>query len=200
MTRFLRHYLWPAFAVLLALTVVTGFAYPAVVTAIAQVAFPHQANGSMITVNGSVVGSSLIGQCFEEPTYFWGRPSAAGATDENPCGYDASSSAGSQLGPTSQALIDRIAAEVDRLREANGDGPVPVDLVTTSASGLDPDISPAAAEYQVARVAAARGLSEADVRAAVTRHTEQPFLGFLGQPRVNVLLLNLDLDGAVVTQ
>jgi K+-transporting ATPase ATPase C chain len=200
MTRFLRHYLWPAFAVLLALTIVTGFAYPAVVTAIAQVAFPHQANGSMITVNGSVVGSSLIGQCFEEPQYFWGRPSAAGATDENPCGYDASSSAGSQLGPTSQALIDRITAEVDRLREANGDGPVPVDLVTTSASGLDPDISPAAAEYQVARVAAARGLSETDVRAAVTRHTEQPFLGFLGQPRVNVLLLNLDLDGAVVTQ
>lgn len=194
MTRFLRHYLWPAFAVLFALTFITGFAYPAVVTAIAQVAFPHQANGSMIVVDGKAVGSSLIGQAFSDPKYFWGRPSAAGAD-----GYDASGSAGSQLGPTSQALIDRITAEVDRLREANGDGPVPVDLVTTSASGLDPDISPAAAEYQVVRVAAARGLSETDVRAAVTRHTEQPLMGFLGQARVNVLMLNLDLDG-VVTQ
>jgi potassium-transporting ATPase KdpC subunit len=195
MTRFLRHYLWPAFAVLVALTIVTGFAYPAVVTAIAQVAFPHQANGSMIIVDGQAVGSTLIGQAFSDDDYFWGRPSAAGAD-----GYDASGSAGSQLGPTSQALIDRITAEVDRLREANGDGPVPVDLVTTSASGLDPDISPAAAEYQVARVAGARGLSETDVRAAVARHTEQPLLGFLGQPRVNVLLLNLDLDGKLVSR
>jgi K+-transporting ATPase ATPase C chain len=195
MTRLLRHYLWPAFAVLLALTVVTGFAYPVVVTAIAQVAFPHQANGSMIVVDGKTVGSTLIGQGFSDAKYFWGRPSAAGAE-----GYDASGSAGSNLGPTSRALIDRITAEVDRLREANGDAPVPVDLVTTSASGLDPAISPAAAEYQVARVAAARNLSETDVRAAVTRHTEPPFLGFLGQPRVNVLLLNLDLDGAVVIQ
>lgn len=194
MTRLIRHYLWPAFAVLLALTVVTGFAYPAVVTAIAQVAFPHQANGSMVVVDGKTVGSSLIGQAFSDDKYFWGRPSAAGAE-----GYDGSASAGSQLGPTSQALIDRITAEVDRLREANGGGPVPVDLVTTSASGLDPDISPAGAEYQVARVAEARGIAEADVRAAVTRHTEQPLLGFLGEPRVNVLLLNLDLDG-VVTQ
>jgi K+-transporting ATPase ATPase C chain len=192
MTRILRHYLWPAFAVLLALTFVTGVAYPAVVTAVAQVAFPHQANGSMIVVDGRTVGSSLIGQAFSEPQYFWGRPSAAGSD-----GYDASSSAGSQLGPTSQDLIDRITADVDRLRESNGGGPVPVDLVTTSASGLDPDISPAAAEYQVARVASARNMSEADVRAAVARHTEQPFLGFLGAPRVNVLLLNLDLDGVV---
>jgi potassium-transporting ATPase KdpC subunit len=192
MTRFFRHYLWPAFAVLLALTVVTGFVYPAVVTAIAQVAFPHQANGSMIVVDGKTVGSSLIGQAFSDDKYFWGRPSAAGAD-----GYDGSASAGSQLGPTSQVLIDRISAEVDRLREANGGGPVPVDLVTTSASGLDPDISPAGAEYQVARVAAARGIAETDVRAAVARHTEQPVLGFLGEPRVNVLLLNLDLDGVV---
>jgi K+-transporting ATPase ATPase C chain len=190
MTRFLRHYLWPAFAVLLALTFVTGFAYPLAVTAVAQVAFPHQANGSMIVVDGRTVGSSLIGQAFSDDKYLWGRPSAAGAD-----GYDASGSAGSQLGPTDKRLIDRITAEVDRLREANGDGPVPVDLVTTSASGLDPDISPAAAEYQVARVAAARGMSEADVRAVVARHTEQPLLGFLGQPRVNVLLTNLDLDG-----
>ena len=192
MTRFLRHYLWPAFAVLFALTLVTGFAYPLAVTAIAQVAFPHQANGSMIVVDGKTVGSSLIGQAFSDTKYFWGRPSAAGAD-----GYDASASAGSQLGPTSQALIDRISAEVDRLRGANNGGPVPVDLVTTSASGLDPDISPAGAEYQVARIAAARGMTEADIRAAVVRHTEEPLLGFLGEPRVNVLLLNLDLDGAL---
>jgi potassium-transporting ATPase KdpC subunit len=192
MTRFFRHHLWPAFAILLALTFVTGVVYPAVVTAVAQVAFPNQANGSMIVVNGQTLGSSLIGQAFSEPKYFWGRPSAAGAD-----GYDASASAGSQLGPTSKDLIDRITAEVDRLREANGGGPVPVDLVTTSASGLDPDISPAAADYQVARVATARGIAEADVRAAVARHTEQPLFGFLGKPRVNVLLLNLDLDGVV---
>ncbi len=192
MTRFLRRYLWPAFAILLVMTFVTGVAYPAVVTAVAQVAFPSQANGSMIVVDGRTVGSSLIGQAFSEPQYFWGRPSAAGKD-----GYDGTASAGSNLGPTNQALIDRISAEVDRLREANGDGPVPVDLVTASASGLDPHISPAAAEYQVARVATARAMSEADVRAAVARHTDQPLLGFLGQPTVNVLLLNLDLDGVV---
>jgi K+-transporting ATPase ATPase C chain len=195
---FLRRVLWPAVALLVVMTVITGLAYPALVTAVAQVVFPYQANGSRIVVNGQTVGSSLIGQCFEQPQYFWGRPSAAGVTDSNPCGYDASASAGTNLGPTSQALIDRIAAEVDRLRAANGDGPVPVDLVTTSASGFDPHISPAAADYQVARVAAARGMSEADVRAAVARRTEQPQLGFLGQPRVNVLLLNLDLDGVIV--
>ena len=192
MTRFLRHVLWPAFAVLLALTIVTGVIYPAVVTAVAQVAFPNQANGSMIVVDGKTLGSSLIGQGFSDPKYFWGRPSAAGAD-----GYDASSSAGSQLGPTNPKLIERITADVDRLRAANGGGPVPVDLVTTSASGLDPDISPAGAERQVARVAAARTMSEADVRAAISRHTQQPLLGFIGQPRVNVLLLNLDLDGVV---
>jgi potassium-transporting ATPase KdpC subunit len=194
-TVFLRRVLWPAISLLVVMTLVTGFAYPAVVTAIAQVAFPHQANGSMIIVHGVAVGSSLIGQCFEQDKYFWGRPSAAGATDQNPCGYDAANSAGTNLGPTSQDLIDRIAAEVDRVRAANGGGPVPVDLVTTSASGLDPDISPAAAEYQVARVAEARGISQDDVRAAVARHTEGPFLGFIGQARVNVLELNLDLDG-----
>jgi K+-transporting ATPase ATPase C chain len=190
MTHFLRHRLWPAVALLLAMTLVTGVVYPVVVTAIAQVVFPSQANGSMIVVDGETVGSSLIGQAFSEPRYFWGRPSAAGAD-----GYDASGSAGSQLGPTSRDLIDRISAEVDRLRAANGDGPVPVDLVTTSASGLDPHISPAAADYQVPRVAAARNLSQAEVRALVARHTEGLVLGFLGQPRVNVLLLNLDLDG-----
>jgi K+-transporting ATPase ATPase C chain len=159
------------------------------------VVFPQQANGSMIVVDGKTVGSSLIGQCFDQDKYFWGRPSAAGVTDENPCGYDASNSAGTNLGPTSKALIDRIAAEVDREQAANGGGPVPVDLVTTSASGFDPDISPAAAEYQVARVAKARGTTEDAVRAVVARHTEQPFLGFMGQSRVNVLELNLDLDG-----
>jgi K+-transporting ATPase ATPase C chain len=195
MTTFLRRFVWPAFALLLVMTIITGFAYPAIVTAIAQVVFPSQANGSMITVNGDVVGSSLIGQCFHEDRYFWGRPSAAGATDENPCGYDASNSAGTNLGPTAQALIDRIAAEVDRQRRANGGGAVPVDLVTTSASGFDPHISPAAAEFQVARVAAARGLTEDAVRSVVARHTEQPTLGFIGQARVNVLELNLDLDG-----
>lgn len=186
----LRHFLWPAFAILVAMTLITGVAYPALVTAIAGVAFPSQANGSMIVVNGETVGSSLIGQAFSQPEYFWGRPSAAGSD-----GYDASGSAGSNLGPNDKRLIERITAEVDRLREANGGDSVPVDLVTTSASGLDPDISPAAAEYQVARVATARGVSDADIRAAVARHTEQPLLGFLGQPRVNVLELNLDLDG-----
>ena len=195
MTTFIRHRLWPAIALLLALTIVTGFAYPLLVTAVAQVAFPYQANGSMIVVDGQTVGSHLIGQCFDQDKYFWGRPSAAGATDDNPCGYDAGSSAGTNLGPTSQALIERIAAEVDRQQAANGGGPVPVDLVTTSASGFDPDISPAAAEYQVARVAQARGMPEDAVREVVARHTEQPTFGFLGQARVNVLELNLDLDG-----
>jgi K+-transporting ATPase ATPase C chain len=196
MTTFLRHRLWPAIALLLALTVVTGFLYPLAVTAVAQIAFPSQANGSFITTaDGRTIGSSLIGQAFDQPQYFSGRPSAAGVTDTNPAGYDASSSAGSNLGPTNQKLIDRITAQVDAMRAANGEKPIPVDLVTTSASGLDPDISPAGAEYQIARVAKARNMSEADLRAVVARHTEQPFLGFLGQPRVNVLLLNLDLDG-----
>jgi K+-transporting ATPase ATPase C chain len=190
MTAFLRHRLGPAVALLVALTLVTGAVYPALVTVIAQIAFPSQANGSFVTTaDGRTIGSSLIGQAFSEPQYFWGRPSAAGD------GYDGMSSAGTNLGPTSQELIDRIAADVERLRAANGDGPVPVDLVTTSASGLDPHISPATAEYQVARVAGARGMAVDEVRAAVARHTEEPLLGFLGRPRVNVLLLNLDLDG-----
>ena len=195
MNHFLRRVLWPAFALLLVMTVITGAAYPALVTAVAQVAFPHQANGSMIVVNGQEVGSSLIGQCFSDDKYFWGRPSAAGATADNPCGYDANSSAGSNLGPTSQALLDRINAQVADWQSKYGNAPIPVDLVTTSASGLDPDISPAGAEYQVARVAAARGMTADAVRAVVAKHTEQPLLGFLGEPRVHVLELNLDLDG-----
>ena len=196
MTTFLRHRLGPAIALLLALTIVTGFLYPLVVTAVAQVAFPSQASGSFIqTADGRTIGSSLIGQAFSQPKYFWGRPSAAGVTDQNPGGYDGNASAGSNLGPTNQELIARVAAAVDALKAANGDKPVPVDLVTTSASGLDPDISPAGAEYQVARVAAARRISEDEVRAAVARHTEGPFLGFIGKARVNVLELNLDLDG-----
>ncbi len=192
MYSFLRHQLLPAFALLVALTLVTGAAYPAAVTAVAQLAFPSQANGSMIVVDGTTVGSTLIGQAFSDPRYLWGRPSAAGAD-----GYDANASAGSNLGPTSQDLIGRVTAAVDELRAAHGDAPVPVDLVTTSGSGLDPEISPAAAEYQVARIAAARGMAEAAVRAAIDRHTEQPLLGLLGEPRVNVLLVNLDLDGSL---
>ncbi|MGD0019734.1 MAG: potassium-transporting ATPase subunit KdpC [Candidatus Limnocylindrales bacterium] len=189
MRSFLRTQLWPAVAILLAFTVITGLAYPAAVTAIAQVAFPGQANGSMIVVDGKTVGSSLIGQSFDDPKYFSGRPSAAGA------GYDSTLSGGSNLAPTSQALIDRITAQVDALRKENGDAPIPVDLVTASASGLDPDISPAAAEYQVPRVAAARGMTQDQVREVVKRHTSQPFLGFIGSAGVHVLELNLDLDG-----
>jgi K+-transporting ATPase ATPase C chain len=193
MSHFVTRQLYPAFAVLLALTILVGAVYPAVVTVVAQVAFPAQANGSFITTaDGRTIGSSLIGQAFSRDEYFWSRPSAAGD------GYDADASSASNLAPTSQTLIDRVAEEVDRLRAVHGDGPIPVDLVTTSASGLDPHISPAAAEYQVARVAGARGLAEQQVRDALVRNTEQPFLGFLGQPAVNVLRLNLDLDGLLV--
>ncbi|MGZ9160365.1 MAG: potassium-transporting ATPase subunit KdpC [Candidatus Limnocylindrales bacterium] len=190
MTRFASRQLYPAFSVLLALTILVGAVYPALVTIVAQVAFPSQANGSFITTtDGRAIGSSLIGQAFSQDQYFWSRPSAAGD------GYDANASSASNLGPTSRALVDRVAAEVERLRTIHGEGLIPVDLVTTSASGLDPHISPAAAEYQVARVAAARGLTVQEVSDLVSRHTEQPFLGFLGEPAVNVLLLNLDLDG-----
>lgn len=191
MRNFLRHQLWPAIAILIALTVVTGVIYPAAVTAVAQVAFPSQANGSfVVTKDGRTIGSSLIGQAFSDPKYFTGRLSAAGQD-----GYDANSSAGSNLGPTNSNLIKRISDQVAQMQATYGNAPIPVDLVTTSASGLDPDISPAAAAYQVAAVAKARGMSEADVQAAVARHTTDPFLGFLGESRVNVLLLNLDLDG-----
>jgi K+-transporting ATPase ATPase C chain len=254
MTTFLRRRLWPAFALLVAMTLITGVAYPALVTGIAQLAFPSQANGSLVAVDGRVVGSSLIGQAFSKPEYFWGRPSGAGA------GYDAGSSAGSNLGAIDPRLIgfvpgvntvglDGASSDVNPFatpddpycvptdpdgavvispsadqeyateedgtyicyantipqraiayRLANGlaaDARVPVDIVTASASGLDPHISPAAAETQVARVAAARGMTVEAVRAVVAEHTEQPALGFLGLARVNVLMLNLDLDGAL---
>ena len=191
MQNFLRHQLLPAVMLLLALTIITGVIYPAAIAAVGQVAFPNQANGSFITTtDGRKIGSTLIGQAFTDPKYFWGRLSAAGAD-----GYDANASAGSNLGPTNEALISRIQDSVNSFQAENGSTPIPVDLITTSASGFDPHISPAAAAYQVARVAKARGMSEADVKAVVDRHTEQPLLGFLGEPRVNVLLLNLDLDG-----
>ena len=192
MRSFIRTQLWPAFAILLALTAVTGLIYPAAVTAVAQVAFPSQANGSQIVVDGKTIGSSLIGQAFDDPKYFWGRPSAAGAN----C-YDPTVSGGSNLSPTSKALIDAITARVDAEQKANGGKPVPIELVTASASGLDPDISPAAAEYQVARVAKARAMTEDAVRALVARHTTQALFGFIGAPAVRVLELNLDLDGLV---
>lgn len=178
-----------AITILALLTVVTGLAYPLAVTAVAQLVFPGQANGSLITANGQVVGSALIGQLFEDPKYLWGRPSAAGA------GYDANASSGSNLAPTNGKLVDRVVAEVDRLRAANGDAPIPVELVTTSGSGLDPHISPTAARYQAARVALARGITEADVQRAIDRHTDHPLFGLLGPDTVNVLLVNLDLDG-----
>ncbi len=196
MSTFVRSQLRPAIALIFVLTLITGFAYPAAVTAVAQVAFPSQANGSLVVINGTTMGSALIGQAFSDPKYFWSRLSAAGATATNPGGYDGTASGGSNLGPTNKTLIDRVTADLARLQAANPGGAlVPIDLLTSSASGLDPDISPAAAEYQVVRVATARGISPDAVRALVARHTTQPILGFLGEPHVNVLQLNLDLDG-----
>ena len=186
-------HLRPALVILVVMTVVTGVVYPLAVTAIAQLVFPHQANGSLIVdKSGKVVGSSLIGQPFDDPKYFWGRPSAT-----SPFGYNAASSAGSNLSPTNPALIKSVQGRVDALRAADPDNKaaVPVDLVTASGSGLDPHISPAAALYQVNRVAKARKLQPDSVRTLVERHTEGRQWGFLGEPRVNVLALNLALDG-----
>ena len=173
----------------LATTVLLGIVYPIVVTGLAQILFPRQANGELIRANGKIVGSRLIGQPFTSRGYFYSRPSAAGAA-----GYDPTASGGSNLGPTNKSLLDRVSAQVNTLQPENPDTPIPADLVTTSVSGLDPDISPAAAEFQVPRVAHERGISEDEVRALVKKHTEGRQLGFLGEPRVNVLELNLDLN------
>ena len=175
----------------LATTVLLGIVYPLVVTGLAQWAFPRQANGEIIHAGEKMVGSSLIGQPFSSPGYFHSRPSAAGAAGYDP---DAPGGGASNLGPTNSALITRVNGDVAKLQAENPGARIPVDLVTSSGSGLDPDISPAAAEFQVARVARERGMSEGDVRAAVARHTEARQWGFLGEPRVNVLELNLELD------
>jgi K+-transporting ATPase ATPase C chain len=185
-----------ALVALFALTLVTGLAYPLLVTGIAQAAFSHQANGSLVIKDGKAVGSSLIGQSFDDPKYFWGRLSATSDSNGKALPYNAGSSAGSNLGPTNPALIDEVKGRIDALKAADpsNETPVPVDLVTSSASGLDPDISPAAAYYQVHRVAKARGLDDARVRALVGAHTDDRQLGIFGEPRVNVLELNLALD------
>ena len=182
--------LLPAVRIVLVLTVLTGMLYPALVTGIAQAIFPKQANGSLIEVNGRVIGSELLGQKFSKPEYFQGRPSAAGD------GYDAANSSAFNFGPTNQKLVDRIKADAEKFHKENPafTGPIPADLLTASASGLDPHLSPASAAAQVARVAKARGVSQSQVQEFVDRHTESRQLGFLGEPRVNVLKLNLALD------
>jgi len=188
----MRAQLRPAIVILVLLSALTGLVYPAIVTVIAQVVFPRQANGSLTVKDGKVIGSSLIGQPFDDPKYFWGRPSAT-----LPFQYNAAASSGSNLGPTNPALTKAVQERVNTLRAADpGDtAPVPVDLVTTSGSGLDPHISPAAALYQVGRVAKVRKMDEATVRRLVEQNTEGRQFGFLGEPRVNVLALNLALDG-----
>jgi len=192
----------PAIVLLLVLTVITGLAYPLAMTAIAGAIFPAQAQGSLIEKDGKVVGSALIGQEFKDDKYFHGRPSATLAPDPNDstktvsAPYNAANSGGSNLGPTSKALADRLKEDVDKLKGENPNAAVPVDLVTTSASGLDPDISPEAAQFQVPRVAKARKISEDQLRQLVASNTQGRLLGLLGEPRVNVLALNLALDRA----
>lgn len=192
----------PAIVLLLVLTAITGLAYPLAMTGIAGAIFPAKAQGSLIEKDGKVIGSALIGQEFKDDKYFHGRPSATLAPDPNdstktvPAPYNAANSGGSNLGPTSEALADRLKEDVDKLKAENPNAAVPVDLVTTSASGLDPDISPEAAEFQVPRVAKARNMPEASLKQLVAANTEGRWLGLLGEPRVNVLALNLALDRA----
>ena len=189
----MKNLLRPAISLFVLLTVVTGLLYPAVVTAISGLVFPDQASGSLVRRDGQVVGSTLIGQSFSDPKHFWSRPSAT-----SPMPNNAANSGGSNQGPLNPALVDAVKGRVEALRKADpgNTAPIPVDLVTASASGLDPHLSVAAAEYQVARVARARGLAPDAVRAAIARHTAGRQLGLLGEPRVNVLALNLDLDGS----
>jgi len=187
----MRYQFGPAFRITLFMTILTGLIYPGVVTGLCQLIFPHRANGSMVEANGAVAGSALIGQNFSKPQYFHPRPSAAGND-----GYDASGSNASNYGPTNQKLIDRVKGDVAKFRQENPgyQGPIPADLLTTSASGLDPHISPASALAQAQRVADARGVTLDQVKQLIEAHTEDRQLGFLGEPRVNVLLLNLDLN------
>jgi len=183
----------PALVLFVLLSALTGLIYPMAVTGVAKTAFPAQADGSLIVIDGTTVGSKLIGQNFSDPKHFWGRPSATA-----PQPYNASASGGSNQGPLNPALTDAVKARVEALRAADPDNtaPVPVDLVTASASGLDPDISPAAAQYQAARVARVRGMPLSQVQSLIDRNTQKPLLGFLGESRVNVLALNIALDAA----
>jgi K+-transporting ATPase ATPase C chain len=192
----------PAIVFIVALTLLTGLVYPLAITGFAQVLFPAQANGSMIVKDGSIIGSELIGQVFADDKYFHGRPSATNTPDpKDPTNtvdapYNAANSGGSNLGPTNKALIDRVKGDLDKLKQENGAAPVPIDLVTTTGGGLDPHITPAAAFFQLPRVARARGMPEERVRELVNQHVEGRTLGLLGEPRVNVLTLNLALDHA----
>ena len=183
----------PALVLFVLLSLITGLLYPLVVTGAAKAVFPGQAAGSLVERNGKVVGSTLIGQNFSDPKHFWGRPSAT-----SPMAYNGAASSGSNQGPLNPALVDAVKGRVEALRAADpgNTAPVPVDLVTASASGLDPDISPAAAQYQAARVARVRGVPVAQVQTLIDRHTDKPLLSFLGEPRVNVLALNLALEDA----
>ena len=195
-------HLRPAVVLLVLFTALTGFAYPLAVTGIAKLVFAHQANGSLVETNGKVIGSELIGQNFTSDRYFHGRPSAISGPDPSDASktaaapYDASNSMGSNAGPTAKTLIDRVKGDVDALKKENPGEPVPVDLVTSSGSGLDPHISPAAVQFQEKRVAKARGIGESELRALIGKHTQPRFLGLFGEPVVNVLQLNIDLDAA----